>query len=72
MRDVDAKEITKTVTHLFLEANFYLTDDVLESLKKAKDTEESPVGKEVLEQLIKMRISLLKSRYHFARTAVLL
>ena len=53
MRDVDAKEITKTVTHLFLEANFYLTDDVLESLKKAKDTEESPVGKEVLEQLIK-------------------
>ena len=53
MRDVDAKEITKTVTQLFLEANFYLTDDVLESLKKAKDTEESPVGKEVLEQLIK-------------------
>lgn len=53
MRDIDSKEITKTVAHLFLEANFYLTDDVLESLKKAKDTEESPVGKEVLEQLIK-------------------
>ena len=53
MRDIDAKEVTKTVTRLFLEANYYLTDDVLEALKKAKDTEESPLGKEVLAQIIK-------------------
>ena len=53
MRDIDAKEITKTVSRLFLEANYCLTDDVLETLKKAKDTEESALGKEVLEQIIK-------------------
>lgn len=53
MRDIDAKEITNTVAHLFLEANYYLTDDILEALKKAKETEESPAGKEVLEQIIK-------------------
>ena len=53
MRDIDAKEVTKTVTRLFLEANYYLTDDVLTALKKAQDTEESPVGKEVLAQIIK-------------------
>ena len=53
MRDIDAKEVTKTVTRLFLEANYSLTDDVLEALKKAQNTEESPVGKEVLTQIIK-------------------
>ena len=53
MRDIDAKEVTKTVARLFLEANFYLTDDVLASLKKARDAEESPVAKDILEQIIK-------------------
>ena len=53
MRDIDTKEVTKTVTRLFLEANYYLTGDVLEALKKAKDSEESPLGKEVLTQIIK-------------------
>ena len=53
MRDIDAIEVTKTITRLFLEANYYLTEDVLSALKKAKDTEESAVGKEVLAKIIK-------------------
>ena len=53
MREISAAEITKTVDSLFREANFYLTDDVLDALKKAAQNEESPVGKEVLEQIIK-------------------
>lgn len=53
MREIDAKEVTKTVARLFKEANFYLTDDVLDAIKKSKETEESPVAKEVLEQIIK-------------------
>ncbi len=53
MREIDAAEITKTVTRLFIEANYHLTDDVLEALQRAQDTEESPVGKEVLGQLIR-------------------
>ena len=52
MRDIDAKEVTKTVTRLFLEANFNLTDDVLDALKTAQKTEESAAGKEVLRQII--------------------
>lgn len=52
MREIDAKEITKIVARLFMEANFYLTDDVLAALKKAKDNEESPVAKEVLDKII--------------------
>ena len=53
MRDIDAGEVTKTVTRLFLESNYYLTDDVLDALKTAEKTEESEAGKEVLRQIIK-------------------
>ena len=53
MRDIDTKVVIATVTRLFLEANYYLTDDVLDALKKAKKNEESPLGKKVLTQIIK-------------------
>jgi fumarate hydratase subunit alpha len=53
MREIDAREISTTVARLFCEANFYLTEDVLAALKKAAVNEESPVGKEVLEQIIR-------------------
>ena len=53
MREIDAGKVTETITRLFLEANYFLTGDVLTALQHAKDTEESAVGKEVLMQLIK-------------------
>ena len=52
MREIKAKEITKVVSTLCQEANFGLGEDVLAALKKALETEESPLGKEVLTQLI--------------------
>jgi len=44
----------------------------LESLKKAKDTEESPVGKEVLEQLIKNADIAAKEQIPLCQDCVLL
>jgi len=52
MRDIDAKEVTKTVSRLFQEANFFLPEDVLASLKQARESEESPVGREVLDRIL--------------------
>jgi fumarate hydratase subunit alpha len=52
MREIKASEITKTVATLCQEANFGLGEDVLTALKKALKTEESPLGREVLTQLI--------------------
>jgi fumarate hydratase subunit alpha len=52
VREIDARQITQTVASLFCEANYHLTDDVLEAIKKAAVTEESPVAKEVLAQII--------------------
>jgi fumarate hydratase subunit alpha len=52
MREIKAREITKVVSTLCQEANFQLGEDVLIALKKALKTEKSPLGKEVLTQLI--------------------
>ena len=52
MREIQAEEITKTVERLFQEANFYLPEDVIKALKQAKEKEDSPVGKEVLERIL--------------------
>lgn len=52
MRDIDCKAITETISNLFQEACLYLPEDVLTALKKAKETEESPVAKDVLDKMI--------------------
>jgi len=52
MREIKASAITQTVAQLCQEANFELGEDVLAALKKAQKTEESPLGREVLSQLI--------------------
>ncbi len=52
MRDIRAQEITKTVSRLFQEANFFLASDVVASLKQAREAEESPIGCEVLDRIL--------------------
>jgi len=52
MREIEAGAITKTVAELCQQANFVLGEDVLNALKRAQETEESPLGKEALEQLL--------------------
>jgi len=52
MRQVHVKEVEELVRKLFIEANLYLGEDVIEALKRALEIEESPVGKKVLEELL--------------------
>jgi fumarate hydratase subunit alpha len=52
MRDIDSKEVIQAVSRLFQEANLSLPEDVLASLKQARKTEESPVGREVLDRIL--------------------
>ncbi len=52
MREIEAKEITDTVARLCKEANYYLGEDVLAALRRARDEEESPVAQQVLDQII--------------------
>ncbi|RLC61881.1 MAG: fumarate hydratase, partial [Chloroflexi bacterium] len=52
MRDIEAREITKTVSRLFQEACYKLPDDVLAALRQAREAEESSVGREVLDRIL--------------------
>ncbi len=52
MREIKASEITKVVARLCQEANFELGEDMLAALKQALKTEQSPLGRETLSQLI--------------------
>ena len=52
MREVAVKEITQVVKDLFIDANCTLGEDVLAALQLALEKEESPIGKEVLAELI--------------------
>jgi len=53
LKTITIKEISETVTRLSQEANFFLPDDVLNALKQAQQTEESTIGQQTLEQIIK-------------------
>lgn len=52
MRDVPVQAITETVRRLCVEANTRLGDDVVRAFERFRDTEESPTGRDVLEQLL--------------------
>ncbi len=52
VRELDVAEVTAAVKELCISANYDLPDDVYEALKRARETEESPVGREVLGQLV--------------------
>ncbi len=52
MREVPVGEITKVVRDLFIDANINLGEDVLEAFHKALEAEESPTGREILDELL--------------------
>jgi fumarate hydratase subunit alpha len=52
MRDIEAGNVTKAVSRLFQQANFELGEDVLAALKKARQEEESPLGRKVIDKIL--------------------
>ena len=53
MREISTEKITEAVKNMCISANCNLNDDVYSALKEAEKTEPSPVGREMLSQLIK-------------------
>jgi fumarate hydratase subunit alpha len=52
MREVHVEEITKTVEKLCIEANYNIPDDVKKALEAAVEKEVSPLGKEILQDIL--------------------
>ena len=52
MREIHTDQITETVARLCIESNYYLGEDVLAALRRYREAEVSPVGREVLDQIL--------------------
>lgn len=52
MRNIKADIITEAVSKLFKQANYELGEDVLTALRKARQDEESPLGREVIDRIL--------------------
>lgn len=52
MRQIHYSEVIEVVAQLCQETNFYLPEDVLNSLRKARSEEKSPLGRIVLAQIL--------------------
>ena len=53
MREIHVSDITETVARLSQEANYYLPEDVLDALKKARREEEAPRAQKVLDMILR-------------------
>lgn len=53
MREINVVDVTKTVERLCIESNYYLPQDVKLALEAAVLKEESPLGKEILTDILK-------------------
>lgn len=52
VRQIPAEQIAETVARLCIESNYYLGEDVLAALRRYREIEISPVGREVLDQIL--------------------
>ncbi len=53
MKTINCQTIVDEVANLCMEANYYLGQDVLDALKKGRESEISPTGKNIFQELIK-------------------
>ena len=51
MRNVHVSEITRNIKEMCIEGNHFLSEDMSAAMKDAVQTEESPLGKQILNQL---------------------
>ncbi len=51
MKTINTSAITQTIKEMCIEANHFLTPDMNQALKTAADSEKSPLGKQILNQL---------------------
>jgi fumarate hydratase subunit alpha len=52
MREVNVKEIVDVVSNMCMDGNYNLPDDVLGAIEKARETEDSPTGKAILDEIV--------------------
>lgn len=52
MKEINVAEITKTIKKLCIDANYYLSDDIRNQLKKAKENETWDIAKDIIDKIL--------------------
>ena len=52
VREIDAALITETVARLAVEATHYLPEDVEGAIREARTTERSPLGVQIIDEIL--------------------
>ena len=52
MKEINVVEITKTIRNLCIDANYYLSDDIRNQLKKAREKETWDIAKGILDKIL--------------------
>lgn len=53
MREIDSTEITNAINRMCIDAAYFINDDVLEKLNKAKNMEHDSVSRNIIDEIIK-------------------
>ncbi|MCI8372697.1 MAG: fumarate hydratase [Lachnospiraceae bacterium] len=51
LRTIHIDQITQNIKEMCIEANYYLSEDMNQAVRNASETEKSPLGRQILEQL---------------------
>ena len=67
VREVDAAEITRAVRDLCVEINYTIPEDMVAAVKRAREKEESPVGRQILDLLIRNQDLAAQGEYPYCQ-----
>ena len=69
-REIDAAEITRVVRDLCIEINYRVPEEMVRLVKRARELEESPLGRQVLDLLIRNQELAAEGEYPYFPTWV--
>ena len=67
IREVDAAEIVRAVRGLCMEINYTVPEDMVLAVKRAREKEESPVGRQILDLLIRNQELAAEGEYPYCQ-----
>ncbi|HEU4831333.1 MAG TPA: fumarate hydratase, partial [Actinomycetota bacterium] len=66
-REIDAAEITRVVRDLCIEINYKVPDEMVRLIKRARELEASPLGRQVLDLLIRNQELAAEGEYPYCQ-----
>lgn len=67
VREVDAAEITRAVRELCMEINYKVPEDMVAAIRRAREKEESPIGRQILDLLIRNQELAAQGEYPYCQ-----